>query len=280
MTTTNNQVRREVAEAYGSRVRPVLDADTLAIPLVSAASCCGPVPTAGSTPATAGESSSCCGGETEDSGAIDRIADLYRGTDLASLPETVTSVAFGCGNPTAIDAMQPGEAVLDLGSGGGIDCFLAAKMVGPAGKVIGVDMTPEMLALANRNLEKVGAKNVEFRKGEIEDLPVESGTIDVIISNCVINLSPDKDAVFREAFRVLKPGGRLQVSDMVWTKPVPAALTGDKQSWAECVGGAIEEREYVAKIEAAGFARVNSVAAEYPGGSGLASANVTAYKPA
>ena len=281
MTTTNDQVRREVAEAYGSRVRPVLDADELTIPLVTSASCCAPAAETTSTSCcgpAADDASSCCGAEGE-SGTIDRIAELYRGTDLAGLPETVTSVAFGCGNPTAIDAMQPGETVLDLGSGGGIDCFLAAKMVGPTGSVIGVDMTPEMIALANRNLAKVGAKNVEFRQGQIEKLPVESGTVDVIISNCVINLSPDKDEVFREAFRVLKPGGRLQVSDMVWTRPVPEALSGDKQAWAECVGGAIEEREYVAKIRAAGFERVDSTAAEYPGGRGLASANVTAYKP-
>ncbi len=187
-------------------------------------------------------------------------------------------MAFGCGNPTAIDALKPGETVLDLGSGGGIDCFLAAKMVGPTGRVIGVDMTPEMLDLADRNLAKVGATIVEFRRGEIESLPVESATVDVIISNCVINLSPDKDAVFREAFRVLKPGGRLQVSDLVWTKPVPVALAGDAAAWAECVGGAILESEYRAKIEAAGFESVTSVAGA-ASSSGLASANVTAYKP-
>ena len=279
MTTTNEDVRRGVAEAYGSRVRPVLDADVLSVPLAANASCCAPSPAASSCCGTAeAESSACCGDEATDS-TIDRIAALYEQSDLTGLPETVTSVAFGCGNPTAIDALQPGETVLDLGSGGGIDCFLAAKMVGPGGRVIGVDMTPEMIALAERNLAKVGATNVEFRRGEIEALPVQSESVDVIISNCVINLSPDKDAVFREAFRVLRPGGRLQVSDMVWTRPMPVALEGDAAAWAECVGGAILESEYVAKIEAAGFDRVTSRAAEYGGGNGLASANVTAYKP-
>jgi SAM-dependent methyltransferase len=210
---------------------------------------------------------------------VDRIADLYAGTELQGLPDSVTSVAFGCGNPTAIDALQPGETVLDLGSGGGIDCFIAARMVGPAGRVIGVDMTTEMIELANKNRAKVGAQNVEFRHGQIEQLPVESNTVDVVISNCVINLSPEKDAVFQEAFRVLKPGGRLQVSDMVWLAPVPNALAGDAAAWAGCIGGAIEEKEYLDKIRAAGFERVTS-AASAPNEAGLASANVTAYKPA
>jgi 2-polyprenyl-3-methyl-5-hydroxy-6-metoxy-1,4-benzoquinol methylase len=183
VTTTNEQVRRSVAEAYGSRVRPVLDAVELELPVVPAASCCAPAPAASSCcgPAEA-EDSACCGGAGP-ADAIDRIAELYRGTDTTGLPESVTSVAFGCGNPTAIDALQPGETVLDLGSGGGIDCFLAAKMVGPTGRVIGVDMTPEMIALAERNLAKVGASNVEFRQGTIESLPVETASVDVIITN-------------------------------------------------------------------------------------------------
>jgi SAM-dependent methyltransferase len=151
-------------------------------------------------------------------------------------------------------------------------------MVGPAGHVIGVDMTPEMVALANRNLAKVAAPNVEFRHGFIEDIPVESDSVDVIISNCVINLSPDKDAVFREAFRVLRAGGRLQVSDMVWTGPMPKSLEGDAASWAECVAGALEERDYLAKIEAAGFEAVRSVRSTARE-NGIASANVTAFKP-
>jgi SAM-dependent methyltransferase len=277
--TTNDEVRRGVAEAYGNRVRPVLEADELSVPMASSAGCCAPAPAASSCCGADDGSSACCGGDASDS-QVDRIAALYRESEFAGLPETVTSVAFGCGNPTAIDALQPGETVLDLGSGGGIDCFLAAKMVGPTGHVIGVDMTPEMIALANRNLAKVGATNVEFRAGQIETLPVESGTVDVIISNCVINLSPDKDAVFREAFRVLRPGGRIQVSDMVWTRAMPQALAGDAAAWAECVGGAILETEYRAKIEAAGFERVTSMVPEGAvAANGLASTNVTAFKP-
>jgi ubiquinone/menaquinone biosynthesis C-methylase UbiE len=269
-TQTDDSIRRQVAEAYGSRVRPVLDADDLSIPLVASSDCCAP---------SSAASSSCCGVEGTDDVQITRIAEMYQGAEIADLPATVTDVAFGCGNPTAIAAMKPGETVLDLGSGGGIDCFLAAKMVGPSGKVIGVDMTPEMIALANRNLAKVGAANVEFRHGQIEDLPVEANTVDVIISNCVINLSPDKDQVFREAFRVLKPGGRLQVSDIVWTKPVPESVKTDMEKWAGCIGGALEERDYLAKVTAAGFTEVTSIAAEYERGQGLASASVTAIKP-
>jgi ubiquinone/menaquinone biosynthesis C-methylase UbiE len=209
---------------------------------------------------------------------ITNIAKLYADTNVGDLPSTVTDVAFGCGNPTAIAALQPGQVVLDLGSGGGIDCFLAATMVGPEGHVFGVDMTPEMIALARKNAEKVGATNVEFRLGEIEQLPIESGSIDVIISNCVINLSPDKDRVFREAFRVLKPGGRLQVSDIVWTRDVPEGMKDDMERWAGCIAGALPETEYLAKIRAAGFTDVTSDATAYPGGNGIASASVVAMK--
>jgi SAM-dependent methyltransferase len=276
LNRTAEQIRQEVAISYGSRVRPVLEADELALPIVNAASCCAPQSEADCCAPT-NESAGCCGGEATDE-QVDRIAGLYRQTDISDLPATVTDVAFGCGNPTAISALRPGETVLDLGSGGGIDCFLAAKMVGAEGRVIGVDMTPEMIALANRNREKVGATNVEFRHGTIESLPVEAGTVDVIISNCVINLSPDKDQVFREAFRVLRPGGRLQVSDIVWTKPVPAAVREDMEQWAGCIGGALEEADYLAKIRAAGFSDVTSDAHEYEPGRGLASASVTAFK--
>lgn len=270
-TRTSDQIREEVAQSYGARVRPVLDADDLSLPMVSAGDCCAPSSDAGAN--------SCCGTDAPSDVQITRIAELYQDTDVADLPSTVTDVAFGCGNPTAISALRPGETVLDLGSGGGIDCFLAAKMVGESGRVIGVDMTPEMIALATRNQAKVGAGNVEFRHGQIEALPVDSDTVDVIISNCVINLSPDKDQVFREALRVLKPGGRLQVSDIVWTRPVPQDIKDDMEKWAGCISGALEESDYVAKIRAAGFVDVRSTAAEYTGGKGIASASVTATKP-
>ncbi len=261
-------IHATVSEAYASRVRGVLEADDL-LPMASA-SCCSSAPAA----------DSCCGDTSNEEVTITRIAEMYGKSDIGDLPATVTDVAFGCGNPTAIAALQPGETVLDLGSGGGIDCFLASKMVGPRGKVIGVDMTPEMIELANRNKKKVGASNVEFRMGQIEELPVETASVDVIISNCVINLSPDKDAVFAEAFRVLKPGGRLQVSDIVWTKPVPESVKGDMEKWAGCIAGALLESEYLGKIRAAGFEDVTSQASAYPGGSGIASAAVVAVKPA
>lgn len=270
-----DEIREQIARAYASRVLPVLQrAETVEeLPLVDSASCCSPAAPA---------ENSCCGEESlaQDDVVISRIADLYRNADISDLPATVTDVAFGCGNPTAIAALEPGQVVLDLGSGGGIDCFLAAKMVGPTGRVIGVDMTPEMIRLARKNAEKVGASNVEFRLGEIENLPVADESVDVIISNCVINLSPDKPRVFREAFRVLKPGGRLQVSDIVWTRPVPEEIRSDMEKWAGCIAGALLESEYLDHIRAAGFVDVASVATEYPGGKGIASAAVTARKPA
>ena len=283
---TNEEIRESVAKAYGNRVKPVLErVDDIPLSLVSAASCCGPESAAdsahaadccGTTDAAAG---SCCGSTVEGEVEITNIARLYAQGEAADLPSSVTDVAFGCGNPTAIAALQPGETVLDLGSGGGIDCFLAAKMVGDSGKVYGVDMTSEMIALARKNAIKVGATNVEFRLGEIEHLPIESNTVDVIISNCVINLAPDKAPVFREAFRVLRPGGRLQVSDIVWTRPVPEETKNDLEKWAGCIAGALLESEYLGEIASAGFSDVTSVATEYPGGKGIASANVVAFKP-
>lgn len=179
-------------------------------------------------------------------------ARYYAGAD--DLPETV--VSYGCGNPVAIAALQPGETVIDLGSGAGLDCFLSAQQVGPTGRVIGVDMTDEMLALAESNRAKVGATNVEFRKGEIEQLPVDDACADVIISNCVINLSTDKDAVFREAFRVLRPGGRLQVSDVVLLRDVTEAERADLDLWSGCKSGALLHSDYAARLRAAGFTDV------------------------
>jgi SAM-dependent methyltransferase len=168
----------------------------------------------------------------------------------------VTGVSLGCGNPAAIGELQPGEVVLDLGSGGGIDCFLAARQVGPQGRVIGLDMTPEMIKLARRNAREVGATNVDFRYGEMEEIPLPDASVDVIISNCVINLSPDKDAVFREAYRVLRPGGRISVSDIVLDGELPAGIRERLDAWAACVAGALQEADYLAKIGAAGFERV------------------------
>ena len=185
----------------------------------------------------------------------------YTEDQIDSLPETAVSVSAGCGNPTAIAQLEPGNVVLDLGSVGGIDVFLAAKKVGPTGRAIGVDMTPEMVETARRNARKSGLKNVEFRLGEIEHLPVPDESVDVIISNCVINLSPEKDKVFKEAYRVLKKGGRMQVSDMM-ASGIPDLVKKDMSIWASCVGGAIELEEYLSKIKAAGFEDVKVVKEE------------------
>jgi ubiquinone/menaquinone biosynthesis C-methylase UbiE len=188
---------------------------------------------------------------------------LYSVQELADLPESVTDVALGCGDPTAIAELKPGEVVLDLGSGGGIDCFLAARQVGPQGRVIGLDMTPEMIKLARQNAKKVGAANVEFRYGEMEDMPIPDESVDVIISNCVINLSPDKDKVFSEAYRVLRPGGRLAVSDIVTYGPLPEVVRSNLEAWAGCVAGALEETVYLDKMRQAGFAEVEVTARNF-----------------
>jgi arsenite methyltransferase len=278
---SSDEIRTQVAKSYGARVRPVLQLEDQ-LTMVSAGACCGPDDTSCALPesaanADAASSAACCGEPNDET--LSNVARLYAESDVTDLPATVTDVAFGCGNPTAIAALLPGQVVLDLGSGGGIDCFLAAKMVGDNGMVYGVDMTSEMVALARKNAAKVGATNVEFRLGEIEHLPIDANSIDVIISNCVINLAPDKGAVFGEAYRVLRPGGRLQVSDMVWTKAAAPEIKGDMESWAGCVAGAMLESEYLAAMTAAGFIDVTSIAREYPDRDGLATANVTAAKP-
>jgi SAM-dependent methyltransferase len=175
----------------------------------------------------------------------------------------VTEASLGCGNPIAIASLRPGEVVLDLGSGGGIDCFLAARKVGPAGRVIGLDMTPDMIKLAQRNAKKIGATNVEFRLGEMEDMPLPDRSVDAIISNCVINLSPDKDAVFQEAYRVLRPGGRMSVSDIVIQGELPQPVRERLDAWAACVAGALDEAVYLDKMRLAGFEDVDVLSREF-----------------
>ena len=205
----------------------------------------------------------CCGTSTEPGtgstacGCADPItSDLYSDAETSGLPREAVAVSLGCGNPTALLELNAGETVLDLGSGGGIDVLLSAKRVGPTGKVYGLVMTDDMLALARENQRKAGATNVEFLKGAIEAIPLPDNSVDVIISNCVINLSSDKDAVLREAFRVLKPGGRFAVSDVVVRGEVPAEIRRNVELWVGCIAGALEEQEYGAKLRAAGFADV------------------------
>lgn len=206
----------------------------------------------------------------------------YSPEELMSLPEE-TKTGLGCGNPTALASLQEGEVVLDLGAGGGIDCFLASNAVGKNGKVIGVDMTPEMLSLARSNARKGDYGNVEFRLGEIENLPVADSSIDVIISNCVINLSTQKPRVFAEAFRVLKPGGRLMVSDIVLTGELPEDIRSSLEAYAGCIAGASHKEDYLAMISAAGFDHVKVVSEKSYGQSGLdgavLSVGVCAVKP-
>lgn len=200
--------------------------------------------------------SSCCGG-TADLCACDPITkDLYDDWQKAALPSEALSASLGCGNPTALAQLKPGEIVLDLGSGGGIDVILSAKRVAPNGKAYGLDMIDEMLSLARENQKKAGMPNVEFLKGTIENIPLPDNTVDVVISNCVINLSGDKDRVLAEAFRVLKPGGRLAVSDVVVRGEVPAEIRRSMELWVGCIAGALEEGDYVAKLAGAGFVSI------------------------
>ena len=233
-------------------------------------------------------SSSCCGGETDMAEQVSVLLG-YSAQDVSGVPEGA-NMGLGCGNPQAIAALQPGETVLDLGSGGGFDCFLAAQRVGPAGRVIGVDMTPEMLGTARRNAEIGSYTNVEFRLGEIEALPVADGVVDVILFNCVINLSPEKARVFREAYRVLKPGGRLAIADVVALQPLPEALRTDLALLSGCVSGAALVDEVARMLREAGFAQVDirvegaskEMIREWAPGTGIeeyvASAKITAVK--
>jgi len=229
---TLDEIRDAVRERYGDTVQRVFGAE---------GSCCTP-----------GEGSSgCCGPASESWDPI--TADLYDAGETAGLPAEALLASLGCGNPTALAELHEGEVVLDLGSGGGIDVLLSARRVGPTGKAYGLDMTDEMLALAMENKAKAGATNVEFLKGHIESIPLPSNTVDVIISNCVINLSGDKRAVLKEAFRVLKPGGRFAVSDVIVREGLPPAVKENMAMWTGCVAGALEENEFITLLSDVGF---------------------------
>jgi SAM-dependent methyltransferase len=226
-----------VREKYGEAAKRAIRGEK--------SSCCG----------SSADSSGCCG--TSDSSCGDPItSNLYNEAEKGSLPETAVRASLGCGNPTALAELRPGETVLDLGSGGGIDVLLSARRVGPTGKAYGLDMTDEMLELARKNQSDSGLSNVEFLKGEIEAIPLPDASVDVIISNCVINLSGDKDRVLAEAFRVLKPGGRFAVSDVVVRGPLPEAIRKSLDLWVGCIAGAMEETEYIGKLERAGFTAI------------------------
>ena len=200
---------------------------------------------------------SCCGTRPRVGGGCDPItSNLYDARESSEVPDQAMQASLGCGNPTALAQLNPGETVLDLGSGGGIDVLLSAKRVGTTGKAYGLDMTDEMLALARENQKQAGVDNAEFLKGEIENIPLPDNSVDVIISNCVINLSSDKDRVLREAFRVLKPGGRFAVSDVVVTGEIPAAIRKNVESWIGCIAGALRDSDYSAKLAAAGFENI------------------------
>ena len=199
----------------------------------------------------------CCGGAGEFSACDPITSNLYDASQLAALPDEAVAASLGCGNPTALANLQPGEIVLDLGSGGGIDVLLSARRVAPGGKAYGLDMTDDMLALARENQRKSGITNVEFLRGEIESIPLPKESVDVVISNCVINLSANKDRVLQEVFRVLKPGGRFAVSDVVVRGPVPADIRRSVELWVGCVAGALDESDYRAKLAAAGFSEID-----------------------
>ena len=218
--TTHTPIHEAVREHYAERIK-------------SSASCCG--------------HDSCCSTDS----------NLYPTDLLATLPEGESTISYGCGDPITLASLQPGQTVLDLGSGAGLDCFFAAKKVGETGRVIGVDMTPEMLERARSSAKRLNLDNVEFRQGYLEELPVQSNTVDVIISNCVINLSPDKSRVFAESFRVLRPGGKLAVSDIVTDGLLPEAVKKSLSAWAGCVAGAVEANDYIGMMKTAGFTDIS-----------------------
>jgi len=224
-----SDIQQAVKEKYGAIATAVRESST------TKAGCCGPTTCGCADPIT---------------------SNLYSDVERNDLPAEAVAASLGCGNPTALLSLDPGQTVLDLGSGGGIDVLLSARRVGPTGKVFGLDMTDEMLALARENQRKAGVTNVEFLEGTIESIPLPDNSVDAIISNCVINLSSDKDAVLREAFRVLKPGGRFAVSDVIVRGEVPAGVRGSMELWVGCLAGALEYREYESKLGAAGFQNI------------------------
>lgn len=225
---STTSVQEQVKEKYGSAARAVAESDSVQPCCDPSLRCCDPITT-----------------------------NLYSADQTGTIPEKAVKASLGCGNPTALIDLRPGETVLDLGSGGGIDVLLSAKRVGPTGKAYGLDMTDDMLALARENQKQAGVTNVDFLKGEIENIPLPDNSVDVIISNCVINLSADKGRVLREAFRVLKPGGRFAVSDVVVRGSVPEEVRKSMLLWVGCIAGALEESEYIGKLTGAGFAAVS-----------------------
>jgi arsenite methyltransferase len=275
--TESNPVREAVRARYAAAASAVAAANPssaeAALPVVHTAGCCG----------SAADSVSCC--EPTNSSMITQ--DLYAIDEVAELPSTAVLASLGCGNPTALAELKPGETVLDLGSGGGIDVLLSARRVGPTGFAYGLDMTDEMLALAQRNAAEHGATNVQFLKGEIEAIPLPESSVDVVISNCVINLSADKSQVLREAFRVLRAGGRFAVSDVVVQGELPAEIRANMELWAGCIAGALDETTYRQLLAEAGFQNVevevtrvlDALPALPVGGGRLVSAFVRATKP-
>ncbi len=277
MTTDRDQMRQAIQDQYGARAKraggePAVgpDGDTGLVQLemvggdaADGAACCG---------------DDCCVPQGLADGDRNLIKGIYAQDQVEGLPEAAVEAAAGCGNPTAIAEIQPGETLLDLGSGGGIDCFLAAAQTGPQGRVIGVDMTRAMLDMARRNASELGVSNVEFREGEIEALPVADATVDLIISNCVVNLSTDKDQTLREAFWVLRPGGRLRISDLVWRNQRPEGA-GTLDEWAGCIAGAVSVSDLLASLGAAGFKSPRADAlTDVSEHEGLASALISAEK--
>ena len=240
------EIQRAIQKRYGD----------IATSASRSASCCGPSCCSATAVPPTPDTLSTEAGSDEHSSSDSTDAHLYQRDQIADLPEQAVHASLGCGNPTALIDLRAGQTVLDLGSGGGIDVLLSARRVGPSGKVYGLDMTDEMLELAKENQRKAGLENVEFLKGDIQEIPLPDNSVDVVISNCVINLAPDKDKVLREAYRVLKAGGRFAVSDIVTRGPVPSSLRRNMELWVGCIAGALEQSEYEEKLRSAGFTDV------------------------